>query len=70
MEFVNNRIDLSQIPGHRLPYHYNHVQHLIRQQIFQQSVNNNACDASLIPLNSSEDISGYNGVQLHQNNQG
>lgn len=38
MEFVNNRIDLSQIPGHRLPYHYNHVQHLIRQQIFQQSV--------------------------------
>ncbi|GBC08970.1 hypothetical protein RclHR1_08510006 [Rhizophagus clarus] len=29
---LNNRIDLSHVPNHQLPYHYN-VQHLIRQQI-------------------------------------
>ncbi|GBB89013.1 hypothetical protein RclHR1_15650001 [Rhizophagus clarus] len=34
---LNNRIDVSHIPDHRFPYHYN-VQHLIRQQIIQQSV--------------------------------
>ncbi|CAB4445431.1 unnamed protein product [Rhizophagus irregularis] len=34
---LNNRIDLSHIPNHRLPYHYN-VQRLIRQEIIQQSV--------------------------------
>ncbi|GBB83876.1 hypothetical protein RclHR1_10540002 [Rhizophagus clarus] len=34
---LNNRIDLSHIPNHQFPYHYN-VQHLIRQQIIQQSV--------------------------------
>ncbi|CAB4482574.1 hypothetical protein RhiirA5_476215 [Rhizophagus irregularis] len=56
---LNNRIDLSHIPNHRLPYHYN-VQHIIRQQITipQQSFDTmdvqpiyqgySACDVSLI----------------------
>jgi hypothetical protein len=71
VRLLNNRIDLSHIPNHRLPYHYN-VQHLIRQQFVQQSIDyqqntisqqsfdtqtifqkysdNNAYDASSIPL--------------------
>ncbi|CAB4493039.1 uncharacterized protein OCT59_026909 [Rhizophagus irregularis] len=36
-QLLNNRIDLSHIPNHRLPYHYN-VQRLIRQEIVQQSI--------------------------------
>ncbi|CAB4399921.1 unnamed protein product [Rhizophagus irregularis] len=36
-QLLNNRIDLSHIPIHRLPYHYN-VQRLIRQEIVQQSI--------------------------------
>ncbi|CAB4373336.1 unnamed protein product [Rhizophagus irregularis] len=34
---LNNRIDLSYIPDHQLPYHYN-VHRLIREEIGQQSV--------------------------------
>ncbi|CAB4493037.1 hypothetical protein RhiirA5_419288 [Rhizophagus irregularis] len=34
---LNNGIDLSNIPNHRLPYH-NNVQRLIMQEIIQQSV--------------------------------
>ncbi|PKK69672.1 hypothetical protein RhiirC2_866607 [Rhizophagus irregularis] len=67
---LNNRIDLSHIPNHRLPYHYN-VQHLIRQQItipqqsfdtmnvqpiYQEYSDNNAFDLSLIlPIQQSVD---------------
>ncbi|RGB35842.1 hypothetical protein C1646_758867 [Rhizophagus diaphanus] len=34
---LNNRIDLSYIPDHQLPHHYN-VHRLIREEIGQQSV--------------------------------
>ncbi|GBC09212.1 hypothetical protein RclHR1_00870003 [Rhizophagus clarus] len=47
---LNNRIDLSHIPDHRFPYHYN-VQHLIRQQIGQQSV---GYQQNTIPRQSSD----------------
>ncbi|RGB29423.1 hypothetical protein C1646_795469 [Rhizophagus diaphanus] len=43
-QLLNNRIDLSHIPDHRIPYHYN-VQHLIWQQIVQQPVDYQQQDA-------------------------
>ncbi|CAB4473518.1 unnamed protein product [Rhizophagus irregularis] len=33
-QLLNNRIDLSHFPDHKLPFHYN-VHHLIRQEIVQ-----------------------------------
>ncbi|EXX67076.1 uncharacterized protein OCT59_026900 [Rhizophagus irregularis] len=73
-QLLNNRIDLSHIPDHRLPYNYK-VQHLICQQIVQQPVDyqqdaipqqsfeeysdNSTNDASSVP-NSPED--GYNSI--------
>lgn len=61
----NNLLITNKIPSHNQYFDTINI-----QPTFQEYSDNNACDASLIPLNSSEDISGYNGVQLHQNNQG
>jgi hypothetical protein len=75
--FLNNRIDLSYIPDHRLVQQsVGYQQDTVSQQSFgttdiqstlQEYSDNN--DASSVPPNSSEDISRYDGVQLHQNNQ-
>ncbi|CAB4373322.1 unnamed protein product [Rhizophagus irregularis] len=63
-QLINNRIDLSYIPDHRIPYHYN-VQHLIWQQIvrqpepnFQEYSDNSAYDISPIqqPVDYQQDI--------------
>ncbi|PKY54007.1 hypothetical protein RhiirA4_472548, partial [Rhizophagus irregularis] len=62
-QLLNNRIDLSYIPDHRIPYHYN-VQHLIWQQIvrqpepnFQEYSDNSAFDISPIqqPVDYQQD---------------
>ncbi|PKB91752.1 hypothetical protein RhiirA5_447685, partial [Rhizophagus irregularis] len=83
-QLLNNRIDLSYIPDHRIPYHYN-VQHLIWQQIVRQPEPNfqEYSDNNIQPIfqeylnNNANDASsvspnsleeGYNGVQSHQNN--
>jgi hypothetical protein len=47
---LNNRIDLSYIPDHQLPYHYN-VHRLIREEIGQQSV---GYQQNIIPQQSSD----------------
>ncbi|PKY46263.1 hypothetical protein RhiirA4_461086 [Rhizophagus irregularis] len=49
---LNNRIDLSHIPDHQLPFHYN-VHHLIRQQIVQQFV---GYQQNTIPQQSFDNI--------------
>ncbi|PKK61869.1 hypothetical protein RhiirC2_815941 [Rhizophagus irregularis] len=81
---LNNRIDLSHIPNHRLPYHYN-VQHIIRQQITipQQSFDTmdvqpiyqeySACDVSLIlpiqqPVDYQQDAIPQQSFQEYSDN--
>ncbi|CAB4445436.1 unnamed protein product [Rhizophagus irregularis] len=66
-QLLNNGIDLSNIPNHRLPYHYN-VHRLIRQEIIQQStgyqqntIPQQSCDTMDIQPNFQEysDNSAY-----------
>ncbi|CAB4414295.1 unnamed protein product [Rhizophagus irregularis] len=59
-QFLNNRIDLSHIPSHRLPYHYN-VQHLIRQEIGKGSVGS-------IPQQSFDTLDIQRNVQEYSDN--
>ncbi|UZO06588.1 uncharacterized protein OCT59_026904 [Rhizophagus irregularis] len=70
-QLLNNRIDLSYIPDHRIPYHYN-VQHLIWQQIvrqpepnFQEYSDNSAYDISPIqqPVDYQQDTT-YNNLSM------
>ncbi|CAB4472829.1 hypothetical protein RhiirA5_424769 [Rhizophagus irregularis] len=70
---LNNNINLSRIPDHQLPLHYN-IQSLIRQQIQQQQVQkpvyqqNNGqqqlFDSTIQPISQiySDNSNGYNTV--------
>ncbi|RGB29424.1 hypothetical protein C1646_795471 [Rhizophagus diaphanus] len=50
-QLLNNRIDLSHIPNHRLPYHYN-VHRLIRQEIIRQYQQNAVPQQSFDTINA------------------